>query len=132
MARNPIDVNIKEVINIPTYVYQCSTCSHVFDTMESIGRRNNPQTCPKCEGLGYRDVEHELQCNSRAKWVTDNERWSVSMGVPLASLADYRKQFPNSVYDNNGRLLIRDRKDKLRQMRERSMVELDNNHIGKR
>ena len=117
---------------MPAYTYQCSTCSHVFDTMESISRRNNPQTCPKCEGLGYRDVEHELQFNSRAKWVTDNERWSVSMGVPLASLAEYRKQFPNSVYDNNGRLLIRDRKDKLRQMRERSMVELDNNHIGKR
>ena len=46
------------------------------------------------------------------------------MGVPPASLAEYRKRFPNSVYNDKGLLLIKNRKDKLRQIKERDMCEL--------
>ncbi len=48
------------------------------------------------------------------------------MGVPVASLAEYRKKFPNSTYDNAGRLLIKSRSDKMRQANERGFCELDN------
>lgn len=49
------------------------------------------------------------------------------MGVPVASLAEYRKKYPNSTYDNAGRLLIKNRSDKMRQANERGFVELSDN-----
>lgn len=109
---------------MPQYTYKCSKCGVVFEDINTIANRE--QTDCSCGGLANRDLGIELErIGDRKKWVTDNERWSLSMGVPQASLDEYRKAYPNSVYDDRGRLLIRNRKDKLRQAAERGFVELD-------
>ena len=93
--------------------------------MSLISDRNKPIEC-ECGSMAKRDTEVEFAPRgARHKWITDNERWSLSMGVPPASVAEYRKRFPNSVYNDKGRLLIKNRKDKIRQANERGFVELD-------
>ena len=112
------------MINIPNYTASCKFCKKVFRYLSTISKRNEPVEC-ECGSLAKRDVEAELAPRgTRHKWITENERWSRSMGVPPASLAEYRKRFPNSVYNDKGLLLIKNRKDKLRQIKERDMCEL--------
>lgn len=109
---------------MPEYVATC-VCGKTFKYISTITSRHT-SVC-ECGRSAYRDIDAELaSVGERKKWVTENNRWSRSMGVPPASLAEYRKKFPNSVYDDSGKLLIKDRKDKLRQMKERDFIELDN------
>ena len=116
---------------MPSYRARCEKCDEIFEYFSSIYNRNSPPSC-ECGGSTVRNIEAELaSVGSRPKWVTDNPRWSLSMGVPQASLEEYRKRFPNSTYDDRGRLLIKNRKDKLRQIKERDMVELNKNFEGK-
>jgi hypothetical protein len=108
---------------MPEYVAKCS-CGKTFRYSSLISNRNEPTEC-ECGLMANRDVGAEFKSiGDRHKWVTDNERWSLSMGVPVAQLDEFRKRFPNSTYDDRGRLLIKNRKDKLRQMKERDFCEL--------
>jgi hypothetical protein len=93
--------------------------------MNTISGRNKIE-CPECGNDCERDVEYELNSGGELNAVTDNPRWSLSMGVPPSQVDVFRKRFPNSTYDDRGRLLVKNRKDKLRQARERGMCELDN------
>ena len=107
---------------MPTYTATC-TCGNTFHYMSPIVKRNDPTECD-CGLMANRDVEAELAPSPMIKLITNNERWSLSMGVPISQLSEFRKRFPNSTYDDKGRLLVKSRKDKLRQCNERSMVEL--------
>ena len=102
----------------------CKYCKRTFRYMSTISNREEPVEC-ECGLRAERDVEAELAPRPMIKLITENERWSRSMGVPQASLAEYRKKYPNSTYDDKGRLLIKSRSDKKRQMTERDMCELD-------
>jgi putative FmdB family regulatory protein len=114
---------------MPKYTYRCLVCDKIFDDWSTIDNRNNPVIC-ECGGQANRDVESELNIGPQVKWITDNPRWSISMGVPASQVNEFRKRFPNSTYDNEGRLLIKNRSDKVRQMRERNFVELSGKEIG--
>lgn len=109
---------------MPNYTYRCMVCSKVFDYSSSVADRNNPQTC-ECGCSAVRDVEEELKVGIRPNWITENNRWSISMGVPAKQVNEFRTRFPNSVYSDDGRLLVKNRKDKMRQAKERGFVELD-------
>jgi len=110
---------------MPNYSAKCTNCYKKFRYSSTIAKRNEPPWC-SCGSFTVRDIEAEFAAvGDRHKWVTDNERWSLSMGVPVAQLDEFRKRFPNSTYDNKGRLLIKNRKDKIRQMNERNFCELD-------
>jgi len=82
-----------------------------------------PQHCEKGH-LSIRDLKAEC-----VQGIVDNERWSISMGCPTSQVNEFRKRFPNSVYSDDGRLLVKNRKDKIRQGNERGMVEYDK--VGK-
>ncbi len=111
---------------MPDYTYRCNECDRIFSDMNTISKRHTSEC--KCGGIANRDLDAELAAvGKRHKWITENERWSRSMGVPVASLDEYRKKYPKSTYLDDGRLLIKSRSDKLRQMKERGFVELDNN-----
>ena len=114
---------------MPEYSYRCKKCG-VFRDLNTPSNRTTA-ICEECGAVAKRDVEAEMahgRCR-RPKWVTENIRWSRSMGIPVKQLAEYRKKFPNSTYDDKGRLLIKSRSDKMRQARERGFVELpDNKH----
>lgn len=107
---------------MPSYTALCE-CGRIFQYISTISARNNPVEC-ECGSMANRDVEAELAVGSRTKWVSDNPRWSISMGVPPSQVNEFRKRFPNSTYDNRGRLLIKNRKHKLQEMKARDFVEL--------
>ena len=109
---------------MPSYTYHCLDCGATFSDMSSIEDRNVPVDCA-CGSKADRNVEAELAASNGCQAITDNPRWSRSMGVPPASLAEYRKRFPNSIYRDDGRLLVNNQKDKRRQAEERGMVELN-------
>ncbi len=111
---------------MPEYMGKCTNCYKLHRYHSTIKDRDHcPEWC-ECGGTITRNVEAELESSrSTKKWVTDNERWSISMGVPASQVAEFRKRFPNSTYNDRGDLLVKSRKDKLRQMKERDFVELD-------
>lgn len=115
---------------MPMYGYRCRKCDTVFRDLNTISKRDDPVDCEVvgCSGTADRDMDAELSLSRgrSPKWVTENERWSRSMGVPPKQVAEFRKRFPHSTYNDKGDLLVKDRKDKLRQMKERDMGELDN------
>lgn len=109
---------------MPFYTASCK-CGKIFQYISTIASRNNPVEC-KCGSTAKRDVEAELAVGSRTKWVSDNPRWSIAAGVPASQVAEFRKRFPDSTYSDDGHLLIKNRKHKLKEMKARGMVELDN------
>ena len=112
---------------MPEYTYRCQDCDAVFSDLNTISSRSTSEC--ECGGKADRDMDAELVAarGGRPKWVTENERWSRSMGVPVKQLAEFRKRHPKSTYDDKGRLLIKSRSDKMRQTKERGFVELNDN-----
>lgn len=88
---------------------------------------DEPTVCPECGGKWYRlrfCGNREPEDVSKVNWYEkNNERWSNSMGVPAIQVNDFRKRFPGSTYSDDGRLLIKNRADKKRQMAERGFIE---------
>jgi hypothetical protein len=112
---------------MPHYTGKCTECDKIHGYHSSIKDRNNcPQWC-ECGGSIVRDVEEELkqrrENEGSAKQVTDNERWSLSMGVPLSQVAEYKKRFPHHVLNDKGHLQIKGYSDKKRKMKERGFVQ---------
>ena len=100
--------------------FQCKLCSFM-DEYEDF---TAPKVCPECNSKSYTLIFNKNSIDrGKKKQVTENERWSISMGCPPSQVAEMRKRFPNSTYDDRGRLLVKNRRDKLRQMKERGMVE---------
>jgi len=101
--------------------YSCSRC---HGSKDYTGRL--PKCCPDCGSKSFR-VRYNPKDKLENEFVnitySENERWSTSMGVPENQVNDFRKRFPNSTYSDDGRLLIKNRPDKLRQMKERGFIE---------
>ena len=108
---------------MPEFIYRCRDCGIVFRDMNSVANRHTA-VC-ECDGRADRDVEAELAPRSGRKWIMEKERWSRSMGVPVKQLAEFRKKYPNHVYNDKGHLLVKGRKHKLKQAKERGFVELN-------
>ena len=106
---------------MPSYMYTCKKCGSIFSDINTVSKRDTTEC--ECGGKAERNVEAELAPKKMIKWVTEKERWSTSMGVPRDQVDEFRKRFPNSTYRDDGRLLIKNRSDKLRQMKERGMRE---------
>lgn len=82
----------------------------------------------KWNGVGVEkphDVKKSKKYGSIYTDLVDNERWSESMGVTPEQIPEAVKTFPGSTYDSTGRLLIKNRKHKLQEMKKRGYVEFD-------
>lgn len=104
--------------------FECKNraCNCVLECVDD----NTPDACPDCGYKWYRLTflkESGAKVNSR--WGANHPRWSTSMGVPAGQVKQFRERFPGSTYSEDGRLLIRNRADKKRQMKERFMYEQD-------
>jgi len=110
---------------MPAYVASCDKCGRIFRYFSCINDRNLIQVC-ECGQFCERDVQAELACMGNFDaTMKSNPRWSTSMGVPANQVKQFSKRFPDSTYSPDGRLLIKNRVDKLRQMKERFMIEYD-------
>lgn len=70
-----------------------------------LGTPGNPRTCNI-------DIMHR-----------DNLRWSWAMGCQPNEIEDRVREHPDRVYDPDGRLLIRNRNHKLRELKRHGMIE---------
>lgn len=113
--------------------YTCD-CGYVANNVLPLKQRDS-DVCPKC-GLKQRRVRIEYPRNRTIHdfknkggvdaLMRDNERWSWSMGINPEDIPKAMKQFPNATYHpKTGQLLVRNRAHKLRQMKERGLVECD-------
>jgi putative FmdB family regulatory protein len=107
---------------MPSYGYICTKCKKEFRDLNSISARNESEC--ECGGIAKRDMEVECKLAGSFKLVSENERWSLAAGVPASQVGEFRKRFPDSVYRDDGRLLIKSRKHKLQEMKKRNMIEL--------
>lgn len=100
-------------------------CGLLFDDYVPMSRRNDAQHCPGCQGPSGRDVEAELASTSNIDETTkEHTRYSQSMGVNPEQIPAAMKAYPGSEYTPDGRLIIRSRQHKLKEMRRRNMEEL--------
>lgn len=105
---------------MPIYEYKCQDCGIVFEQYSNIPTRNRKRTC-KCGGKADRII-----CQGACRvseLMKDNPRWSDSMGINPDQLGEARKLFPDSTYDSEGRLLIKNRQHKLYEMKRRGLIE---------
>lgn len=110
---------------MPEYAYRCRKCGDVFKDLNTISNRYTIDC--DCGGKADRDLDAELSLSSGCQATTDHEHWSLSMGVPVSQVAEFRKKFPDSTYHDDGRLLVKNQKNKRKQGAERGMAELDHN-----
>jgi len=112
---------------MPLYSYKCDRCGWKFDKFSTIKARNNPKKCPKCKNFtGKRDRETEFARKGRFNELdAEHPRWSWALGVHPADIPEAIKVHPGAVFDEKGRMLIRNRKEKLQRLKEAKMVELD-------
>jgi len=54
----------------------------------------------------------------------DHKRYSYSMGVLPEQIKEAEKAFPGSKYTPDGRLIIKNRQHKLKEMKRRNMIEM--------
>ena len=111
---------------MPEYGYRCDTCNENFDGHATIAQRDEPNLCPSCGNLGNRDVEYELQtCSAFDETTKEHVRYSNSMGVNPRQIPAMMRKYPGSRYTPDGRLEVIGRKDKLKKMKERGLVEFE-------
>lgn len=85
---------------------------------------DDPDICPVCDSKWYRITFCKDKVRGHGWYPGKNkERWSTSMGVPANQVKQFSERFPNSTYSPDGRLLIKNRADKKRQMAERGFIE---------
>ena len=108
-------------------IFECKNRSCNFQ--KEYPNEDEPTVCPECDSKWYRIRfcgDKEPDDVSKVNWYEkDNERWSTSMGVPVGQVKQFRERYPNSTYSSDGRLLIKNRADKKRQMKERDFYEQD-------
>ena len=108
--------------------FECRRCD--FEKFIPDGKEDTPRRCPKC-GSGTFTLRF---CREKPKkeplinidaTMQSRERWSDAMGVHPSQIPEAMKRYPGSVYDKEGRLLIRNRAHKKYEMKRRGYVEYD-------
>lgn len=107
------------------YSYKCDRCGYIFDEHRPAARRNDAAKCPECLGPAGRSFKETIKDSKIDATMKENERWSISMGVPPSQVNEFRRRFPTSTYDDRGRLLIKNREHKKAEMKRRNFIELD-------
>lgn len=106
---------------MPIYCYRCTRCSQKTEVFKG---HYNPDPTIHCEYCGktaersFSDERVNTDCN-------DSERWSEAMGVAPNQVAEAQRTFPGSTYDKQGRLLIKNRAHKIKEMKARGYCEIE-------
>jgi putative FmdB family regulatory protein len=106
---------------MPVYVATCSKCGSTFDYISTIAGRNNSQLCPSCGSQASRNTEAELATCGDTNAMNGHERKSWALGINLndpVAVTEARIRHPGASFDNLGRMVIKDRCEKLRRMKE--------------
>lgn len=105
---------------MPIYCYRCVN-NHLTDDYVPVAEPRATVSCDVCGQPAHRSYPDEHKHTD----LVDRERWSDSMGVNPRQIPEAVRTFPGSVYDSEGRLLIKNRKHKLFEAKRRGLTELD-------
>lgn len=106
---------------MPIYSFVCNQCGHKD---EKYVRKIFPRSrmmCNKC-GAWMRRTFSPFNTD-----VGNHPRWSAALGVNTTQIKEAKKLWPDNVYNEKGDVLILNRKDKLKKMKQRNsnLIELD-------
>lgn len=105
---------------MPFYDFKCEKCGKIFDELLPMSKSSQPQKC-ECGGTAVK-----IYTNSRIDaTMVDNERWSWALGVNEDQIPEFQQKFPDWKFDSQGRVLVKNRQDKLKKLKQRGFVELD-------
>jgi hypothetical protein len=104
---------------MPIYAYRCKN-AHV--TEKFVAEMQPYLTC-KCETCGAK-AKRSFRDEQFSTDLVHNERWSDSMGVQPHQVKEAEKTFPGSTYNEEGQLLIKNRKHKKLEMKRRGYTEI--------
>ena len=104
--------------------FRCRNCSFV----QSYCDESVPQSCPKCQSKSYRLTYLDKEMQPKTEFVgvcfPNKERWSWSMGCHVNQIPEMMTKYPGRTYNpKTGQLLIQNRTEKKRLMREHGMEE---------
>jgi hypothetical protein len=106
-----------------TISFLCKCCR-----FEDSYEDNAPFECPKCGGGTY-SLTYRKVLPKKREYVGiaygENHRWSDALGVAPNQIEAARKIHPGAVFDKEGRMLIRNRTEKKRRLRERGWAEYE-------
>ena len=103
---------------MPNYSYRCEDCNKDKEQYAKAENYEKPVDC-ECGGVMRRII------GLPSTDIVENTRYSSVMGVNPNKIAESMKKYPGSNYTPDGRLIIKNRKDKLRKLRQRSLVEYE-------
>jgi putative FmdB family regulatory protein len=102
---------------MPNYAYKCD-CGREKEQYAKAKDYEKPIDC-ECGGIMRRII------TLPSTDIVENKRYSSVMGVNPSKIAESMRKYPGSVYTPDGRLVVNNRKDKLKKLRERGMVEYE-------
>ena len=105
------------------YKYRCKKCNNLFNIHCFVSERNKTKKC-SCGNPAFRDVEEELK--ERGKLHNpegDHPRWSWALAINPNQIKEAMKVHPDAVFNSKGQMLIKNRVEKLRRMKEAKMME---------
>jgi len=105
---------------MPTYLYECEN-GHVLSVFQHDMKPTETKKCEICKKISRRAYYLEKKNTD----LVSNERYSIAMGVSPEQIEEAKRTFPGSEYDKKGRLLIKNRKHKLAEMKRRGYIEYD-------
>lgn len=104
--------------------FECRRCS-----FKKLYKDNEepPYSCPSCDTKWYR-LRFVKEKPKKKKFVNlgykDSPRWSWSMGIHVDQIPEMMKKYPNRTYHpKTGQLLVKNRTEKKKLMKEHGMVE---------
>lgn len=105
--------------------FQCKSKACWFSETYEDGLA--PRRCPECGGQTYR-LSFPKELKEKKPFVNvgykDNPRWSWSMGVNKSDIPEMMRKYPNRTYHpKTGQLLVKNRPEKKRLMREHNLEE---------
>jgi len=104
------------------YCYSCSKCGENFEVTAPMSESSKPRKC-ECGGEAIRDIRAEQSQGNIDGLMVDNPRWSWALGINPNQIKDAMKTHPGAVFNERGQMLIKNRNDKLRRMKEAKMEE---------
>jgi putative FmdB family regulatory protein len=103
---------------MPNYSYLCRDCQRTIEQYAKAEDYEKPIPC-ECGKVMIRTF------GNVGTDLVDNVRYSSVMGVNPNKINEAMHSYPGSTYTPDGRLIIRNRKDKLNKLRQRNMVEFE-------
>lgn len=96
------------------YDYRCESCGECFEVMKSMKDSDTPEACPECGS----PAKKLISCPT--VYADGMVRVSYALGVHPKQIPEARKIHPGAEFTPEGHMIIHNRAEKLRRLKERT------------